>query len=517
MQKNNDNQIVYPAYDGKDPQTYVNQIMELLHHPPDLICRKLSLSANHYGYCIFIESLVDKNKIEHELLRYLSEGALHGEWNISGDLLNTLQDRIPISSVSVTADSQKCVQSLLLGSCLLVITGNIHILVIDTSQTPHRSISQPLMESTIQGPQEGFTEDITSNLSLLRKRIKTVQFRIEEFIIGTETETKICLLYLGDLASIAVVDEFRKRISSIQIDCVLDSSYIEEWIEDKNLSLFPTLLKTERPDVLASHLLEGRIGLIVDGTPDVLIGPVTFFQYFISSEDYYQRPGFATLLRWLRVLSFMLSVFVPAIYIAVVSYHQELLPSPLLISISAQREGVPFPAFIEASIMMVTFEVLREASLRMPRIAGQAISFVGALVLGQAAVEAGSVSASMVIVVAITAISNFVVPFYSFGITQRLLHYFYMALAGFMGLFGILCGVLFIVVYLASIKSFGVPYLSPVAPIFLADWKDILIRIPRPWMKTYPQMNQTTNRKRKGRSLPLLIIARFSDYANYSD
>ncbi|GFZ82627.1 hypothetical protein GCM10008018_30570 [Paenibacillus marchantiophytorum] len=353
-----------------------------------------------------------------------------------------------------------------------------------------------MTESTVRGPQEGFTEDITINLSLLRKRIKNVHFRIEQIILGSETETKVNLLYLGNLASVAVVDEFRKRIHSIQIDSVLDSAYVEEWIQDKTISPFSTLLNTERPDIVASHLLEGRVGVLVDGSPIALVGPVTFFQLFISPEDYYQRAIIATLLRWLRILSFMLATFVPSLYIAIVSNHQEFLPHSLLISLAAQREGVPFPAFIEAVIMMATFEVLREAGLRMPRIAGQAISIVGALVLGEAAVSAGLVSAAMVIVVAVTAISNFAAPSYSFGITQRLLQFFYMILASVMGLFGVLCGSLFIVVHLASIKSFGVPYLSPVAPTFLTDWKDFLVRVPRPWMKTYPQMNDTKKKRR---------------------
>ncbi|WP_373871514.1 spore germination protein [Paenibacillus dendritiformis] len=192
----------------------------------------------------------------------------------------------------------------------------------------------------------------------------------------------------------------------------------------------------------------------------------------------------------------MLAVFVPALYIAVTSYHQGLLPPSLLISISAQREGVPFPSFVEAFMMMTIFEVLREAGLRMPRVAGQAISIVGALVLGEAAVTAGLVSAAMVIVVAITAIAHFVAPFYNFGITQRFLQYFYMILAAVSGGFGILCGVLFTLIHLASLRSFGVPYLAPVAPTFVSDWKDVLLRVPRPWMTTFPRMNKTKRKKR---------------------
>ncbi|WP_189012726.1 spore germination protein [Paenibacillus marchantiophytorum] len=496
MQKNDLSQKNSTIHDGYNSKAFVNQIIGILDNPPDLLNRTFTLSPDLYISCVFIETLVDKNKIEHELLQFLSKEPIYNELNPSDNIINTLQSRIPFSTISVTTELHCCVQSLLNGKCLLVISNTSQVLLLDVSKTSHRNVKEPLTESTVRGPQEGFTEDITINLSLLRKRIKNVHFRIEQIILGSETETKVNLLYLGNLASVAVVDEFRKRIHSIQIDSVLDSAYVEEWIQDKTISPFSTLLNTERPDIVASHLLEGRVGVLVDGSPIALVGPVTFFQLFISPEDYYQRAIIATLLRWLRILSFMLATFVPSLYIAIVSNHQEFLPHSLLISLAAQREGVPFPAFIEAVIMMATFEVLREAGLRMPRIAGQAISIVGALVLGEAAVSAGLVSAAMVIVVAVTAISNFAAPSYSFGITQRLLQFFYMILASVMGLFGVLCGSLFIVVHLASIKSFGVPYLSPVAPTFLTDWKDFLVRVPRPWMKTYPQMNDTKKKRR---------------------
>lgn len=314
--------------------------------------------------------------------------------------------------------------------------------------------------------------------------------RIELLEVGRQTKTVINIIYLQNMAPKEVVDCFRSRIESAEANSILDSTNLEEWIQDKTLSPFPTLLETERPDVATSHILEGRVVVLVDNSPFALVGPITLFQFFSAPEDYYQRADVATLLRWLRMLSFLLAVFVPAVYVAVISYHQELLPNPLLINIAAQREGVPFPTFIEAAIMLVTFEILREAGLRMPRIAGQAISIVGALVLGEAAVQAGLVSAAMVIVVSITAIANFVSPAYSFGISQRILQFTYMALGGFMGLFGILCGVLFTIVHLASIKSFGVSYLAPVAPTVLSDWKDILARAPLPFLKKPPIMNR---------------------------
>jgi spore germination protein KA len=487
-----------PGYDRHDPQAFVKQIKRALHDPPDLVIHSLVVSPDIPCYCVFLETSTDKNKIEHELLSFLSEKARFDDAHFAEEIIGVLQDRVPFSSITSSDDFSRCLESLLKGTCLVVISGAPKVLWISASQTSHRNVSEPLTESTVRGPQEGFTEDIATNLSLLRKRIKNVHLHIEQMTVGTETNTSMALLFLDHLAPESVIEEMRRRLSLIHTDSILDSSYVEEWIQDRTYSPFATLLSTERPDIVAAHLLEGRVALLVDGGPIALVAPITFFQFFIAPEDYYQRADIATLLRWIRFLSFMLSVFVPALYVAVVSFHQELLPHSLLISIAAQREGVPFPAFVEASIMMVTFEVLREAGLRMPRIAGQAISIVGALVLGQAAVTAGLVSTAMVIVVAITAISNFVVPSYSFGITQRLLQFFYMILAGALGLFGVLCGVLLTIVHLASIKSFGIPFLSPVAPTVLSDWKDILVRVPRPWMDTYPQMNGTKRRRRRG-------------------
>jgi hypothetical protein len=317
--------------------------------------------------------------------------------------------------------------------------------------------------------------------------LKNENLVFEPFIIGSATRTKVYLTYLNNVASVPVIDEFRRRLNSIELDSILESAYIEEWIQDKTLSPFPQLVSTERPDSIAAKLLEGQVALITDGTPMVLYGPITFFQMFSSPEDYYQRADIATLTRWLRMLAFLFSIFVPSLYIAVVSYHQELLPTSLLISLAAQREEVPFPAVIEATIMMVTFEILREAGLRMPRIAGQSISIVGALVLGQAAVEAGLISAAMVIVVSFTAISNFVSPNYSFGIAQRIVQFSFMILAGLLGFFGMMCGLYFLLIHLVSIRSFGIKYMTPLAPLELSDWKDTFVRFPRFLLKRVPR------------------------------
>jgi spore germination protein KA len=398
-----------------------------------------------------------------------------------------LKQTIPLGQRHEFTDFTQAIHHLLEGHCLLIPTNSEIYLSSDVSKAKYRSITEPTSEVAIRGPREGFVEDITLNAALIRKRLKNINLVFEQIVLGSESQTIIYLTYLRDVASIQIVDEFRRRITSIKTDSVLESSYIEEWIQDKTISPFPQLITTERPDSVVAKLLEGQVAVLTDGTPVALIGPITFFQFFSSPEDYYQRADFATIIRWLRMFAFLLAIFVPSLYVAVVSYHHELLPTSLLINLSAQREEVPFPAFIEATIMSVTFEILREAGLRMPRIAGQAISIVGALVLGQAAVEAGLISAAMIIVVSLTAISNFISPSYSFGIAQRIIHFAFLALSGILGLYGLLIGVYFLLIHLVSLRSFGVPYLTPVAPLSFTNWKDTIVRVPRYLMNRLPR------------------------------
>jgi spore germination protein KA len=273
----------------------------------------------------------------------------------------------------------------------------------------------------------------------------------------------------------------------------LESGYIEELIQDETYTPFPTVYNTERPDVIAAGLLEGRVAILIDGTPFVLLVPALFGQFNQAAEDYYQRADIGTLLRLLRYLSFFIALLGPSLYIAITTFHQEMIPTPLLISLAAQREGVPFPAFIEALVMELTFEILREAGVRLPRAVGQAVSIVGALVIGQAAVEAGIISAAMVIVVSVTAIASFVFPSYNMAISVRILRFGLMGLAASFGLFGITLGLIAIVLHLCSLRSFGIPYMSPFAPFILADQKDMLFKVPLWGMFSRPRLISQKN------------------------
>jgi Bacillus/Clostridium GerA spore germination protein. len=453
-------------------------IQTSLASPPDLVCRTLITDADCAVQCIYLDSIVDKKTIDDFIVNAVRQNAFAEQSASSG---NRFMRELPFTTPYDTIREQ-AVQAVIAGQCVLVDAPRERVCIIDAAETPNRPVEEPMSEPTIRGSHEGFTEDVRINVGLIRKRIRNASLRFESMTIGSRTNTIVVLVYLENLAPDQLVREMRRRLSAIRTDSLLESSYVEEFIQDRILSPFPTLLNTERPDKVAAHLLEGKAAVMVDGTPYVLVAPLTFFELFNATEDYYQRADIATFIRWLRFVSFFVAVFTPALYVAVTTFHQELIPTELLISLSAQREGVPLPAFLEIMLMEIVFEIIREAGLRMPRAVGQALSIVGAIVLGQAAVEAGLISAAVVIVVAVTGITNFVVPVYSFGMSQRLLRFTFLLLAGFLGLFGILCGALLLIAHLVTLKSFGVPYLTPLSPASRSDWRDVLVRAPRPWL-----------------------------------
>ncbi|MFC0329209.1 spore germination protein [Paenibacillus sepulcri] len=386
---------------------------------------------------------------------------------------------------------------LLAGYCIVMLDGTHRALAVDTVDVKARPVEEPSVQSVVRGPREGFSEVLSWNTAMLRRKIKSRNLWMESRVVGRETQTTIVVAYVKGIVNDDVLEKVRKRLDRIDIDAILESNYIEEFIQDKQLTSFPTVFNSERPDVVAAQLLEGKVAILVDGTPFALVVPALFVQFFQSPEDYYQRADFATLIRILRFISFHLTMLTPSIYIALTTFQQELLPTTLIFNLASQREGVPFPAFLEALIMEVTFEILREASVRMPKTVGQSISIVGTLVIGQAAVDAGLVTAGMVIVVSITAISNFVMPAFNMGIAARILRFGLMALGATFGLFGVFLGIILITVRLCNLKSFGVPYMSPMAPIHFKDQKDSLFRVPLPWMQLRPGSMKTKNRVRQ--------------------
>lgn len=429
-----------------------------------------------------MQGLSDKKIVQDQILNPLMLNGIQIQQEIDRghpDKLHILKHNIPALLPKEIHDFAELYTSILDGLTIILIEGYAIGLVANTAGGEQRSIDEPPTQSVVRGPREGFTESFGTNVQLIRQIIKTPNLWIETMPIGQVTHTTVGIMYIHGIANEKIVDEIRLRLQRIKIDAILESNYIEELIQDETITPFPTIYNSERPDVIAGELLEGRVAIIVAGTPFVLVAPALFIQFFQSAEDYYQRTEFATLIRMLRFICFFITLLGPSIYIAITTFHQEILPSTLLFSLASQREGVPFPVFVEALIMEITFEILREAGLRLPKTVGQAVSIVGALVIGQAAVEAGLVSPAMVIVVAITAISNFVIPSFTMGISLRIIRFFLMAFAASFGLFGVIVGLIAMVQHLCSLRSFGVPYMSPLAPYNMSDQKDTLLRLPQ--------------------------------------
>lgn len=444
----------------------------------DLMIRPLRSDAmpNIEMAVVYIKAIVEEDVIQQNVIEPVMGWTAPLE---QSTWMETLRQRVistgttrPIHSI----DDAVC--ALLDGQCLVLSNGFNQAVAADTSGGEMRSVSEPNTQTVIRGPQYSFTENFATNVGLLRRIIRSADFRMKTLIVGRKTRTTIGVLYMDQIADPKVVAEIERRIQEIDIDGVLESNYIEEFISDQTFTPFPTMMNSERPDTTASSMLDGQVAILVDGTPFALIGPATFFHFFRSAEDNYQRYDISSFLRLLRYVAFLASMLLPSFFIAITTFHQEMLPTPLLISLAAQREGIPFPALVEALLMEVTFEILREAGVRMPRAIGPAISIVGALVLGQSAVQAGLVSPAMVIVVSFTAISNFVTPQITMASASRLIRFTLMLLAGVLGIFGIMAGMLFLIIHMTGLRSFGVPYMAPFAPSYNQTWPDMVIRLP---------------------------------------
>ncbi len=404
---------------------------------------------------------------------------------------------LTIGDISEIFDFQSLFTAVLSGNTIVLVKGFHGAISAGTPGWEDRAIAEPASQTVVRGPREGFSENIRVNTALIRRKIKNTNLYCEHQLIGKVSKTAVAVMYIQGIVNDTVLNEVHTRLNQIDIDAILESSYIEELIEDSTFSPFPTIYNTERPDTVAANLLEGRVAILVDGTPFVLVVPSLFIQNFQVAEDFYQRADISSLIRMLRIICFFIALVGPSFYIALTTYHHEMLPTPLAISLAAQREGVPFPAFVEALTMEVTFEILREAGIRMPRAVGQAVSIVGALVLGQAAVEAGFVSASMVIVVSITAISNFVLPAYNLAISIRMLRFGMMFIAASFGLYGITLALIALVLHLNHLKSFGVPYMAPFGPFIKEDQKDALLRFPISTIFSRPKIISQKNMKRQ--------------------
>lgn len=450
----------------------------VFHNCTDVVFRTVWVDDVHRLLLVYIDGVVDQKRLEDEILRPLIY-----EFVPAYPLMTSLHHAIraqllPIAQTSTVSSIHEVVDNIVKCNSVILSDGEDVALVLGNKSWTGRGVEEPAAETVVRGPREGFTETLRVNTSLIRRRIRNPKLKMEALVLGTVTYTDVVIAYIEGVAREDILNELRTRLGRIEIDSVLESGYVEGMIQDNPFSPFPQIQNTERPDVVAAALLDGRIAILVDGTPFVLLLPMTFWMSLEASEDYYERFLYANAIRVVRMIFLLMSLFFPSLYVAVTTFHPQMLPTQLLLTFASAREPSPLPAVVEALIMEFTFEGLREAGVRLPRAVGSAISIVGALVIGQAAVQAGIVSAPIVIVVASTGIASFAIPRYSFSIPFRMLRFPLLILAGTLGFYGIAVGLIAIMIHVVSLRSFGVPYFSPIAPFNARSAKNLVVRPP---------------------------------------
>ncbi|NLC44672.1 MAG: spore germination protein [Clostridiales bacterium] len=459
----------------------------------DAVFRKFKLGTNNIDCAlIYIDGLIEKSVIHDSILRPMMSSVLEYEALISDVIKPEEAYDFIIDHVLTVADmreSETLDEAMLLvlsGEVILIVDGYDKLIILSARGWSTRSISDPQSESVIRGAREGFTETLRTNTALLRRKCKDPNMVIRTIRLGRRSKTDISYVYIKGITNNKLIEELEERLSAVDIDQIASAGHLEQLIQDNSLTPLPQMQVTERPDKAISNLMEGRVIVLVDNSPFALTIPTTFAQFFQSPEDYNERWIVASFIRFLRWTASFFAVFTPAVYIAVVTYHPGLIPTRLALSIAATRTGVPFPSVIEAVLMEMTIELLRESGARLPKGIGQTIGIVGGLVIGDAAVNAGLTSPIMVIIVALTAIASFVIPTYSAALGLRTMRFPLMLMAAILGLYGVMLAFIVINIHLVSIKSFGINYMAPQAPTILSDMKDFVIRGPARKMKKRP-------------------------------
>lgn len=467
----------------------VSFINNLLGQNDDLIIRHFKVFSEFPAVIFYFSALTDQVMINQEIMKplmYVPEHLQNEKIEISV-LKNIISDQALFYSQSkFERYLGHIAEAILEGKTVVAVEGMDVALLIGSRTVDKRAVDQPQTEQVIQGPREGFIEPLISNLGLLRYRLPTADFRVNITKIGTKTKSMVAVCYLEGVVNPELVKEVNKRLSAIDIDGILDAGYLEQFIEDNHFSPFPQIMNTERPDKTVANMLEGRVAILVDGSPFALIAPVVFSSFYQSIEDYTTRYLQGSFVRMARVVALVFSLIFSALYVAIISFNPELIPTKFAVAVAGGRAGVPFPAVVEILIMEVSMEVLREATIRLPQQVGGALSIVGVLVIGQAAVAAGFASPITVVAIALTTIGSFATPAYNAAFALRMLRFPLIFLAGIFGLYGLVVGLILICNHLLSLRSFGVPYMTPAIPWNIQGLKDLVIRAPFWWMKKRP-------------------------------
>ncbi|WP_082614639.1 spore germination protein [Paenibacillus sp. Soil787] len=473
----------------------VDEIRSAFTETPDLAIRQLEVKQlKCQAVLVFLEGLVDKNSINNNVIDPLKHKEGSG---------NTLFDlSVTIGQMKQTNEWREVESAILHGKSVLFVDGSSSALVIDSQGWPQRAIEDPQLETSMRGAHQGLVETGSQSIAMIRRYIPNKELKIRQLMVGSRAECTLSILFLADVAHPELLKELEDRIVKLDIDAIINTGELAELIEDNPYSPFPQFILTERPDAVASQILQGRLAVVVDRSPSVLIAPAGFTSFFQSVDDYSMRWSVASIIRMLRFVGFFMAICLPAGYISLISFNYEMIPLKLLLNIGEYRAQVPFPSILEALLMEIMLEMIREAGIRLPAPVGQSIGVVGAIVVGQAAVQAGIVSNLMIIVVASTAIASFIIPNYDMSAAIRLLRFPMMIITSLFGIVGLVIGLMTLVLHLISLESLGTPYGTPFAPIRLADWKDTFIRMPLWKMDKRPLSTRPVQLQRQGSNRP---------------
>nr|WP_229722263.1 spore germination protein [Priestia taiwanensis] len=467
-------------------------ITDIFDEATDLIKHPLTLRTGTNMLLYYFEGLTDgvalKDNVIHPLLH-----DVHEDWQV-------VEPHTIACYMSKVKTWDEVEKGLLQGQSVLFIDGYNEALVINTKGWAERSVEESKTETTIKGSHDGFVENVSKNIGLIRRYVPTTELKIKRLTIGERAETEVYMMYLGDVANPEVVQAVENRINKIKVDTISNIGTLSRYTEDNTWSPFPQSYTTERPDATAAHILQGKVVVMVDRSPSAMIVPINLTGFFQTPDDYNTSWLVASFTRMLRYVGFAMAILLPAIYIAIISFHFEVVPLSLYLSIAESRARVPFSPFLEAIFMEITLEMLREAGIRLPPPIGQTIGIVGGIVIGQAAVQAGMVSNIMVIVVSITAIASFIVPNIDLSSSIRLIRFPMMVIAYFYGMIGIVIGMMVLVAHLITLESFGTPYGVPIAPLRWRDLKDTFVRLPESMLTKRPEAANTMQEQKQSES-----------------
>ncbi len=473
----------------KDIDNNIAYIKDLMKNNSDIVYRDMMFKDTKLTL-IYIDGMADKILLNDFIISPLVK------------LENSKEDKniesfITASDYKPIYDLKLGIDLMMSGDTLLLVDKKQEVYIIASRSWPVRGVSEPRGESGLRGPVDGLTETVRFNTALVRRRIRDTRLVVESKSLGVRSKTDCAIMYIQDIANPEIVNEVKDRLNAIDIDAILDSGYVEQLIQDNKWSIFPQIQSTEKPDVIASALYDGRITIIVDNSPYALIVPAVFTNFFQCADDYYLSFLQGIYSRILRYLSIFITTMLPGLYIAITTYHSSLIPSKLAYSISRARESVPFPSLVETLIMEISLQLVIEAILRTPKVVASTIGIVGGLIIGQAAVTAGIVSPFMIIIISITTLTSLTTPNITLNSTFRYIRLCMIFAAYFIGLYGILLVFVFTLLHMSNLKSFGIPYLAPLNTFRISDFKHYIMRAPLYTMKRRPQFMKTLDKFRQ--------------------